>query len=337
MILLLWNSRRIRNQGLKIHLRELINYHKPVVIVLTVTKAVGLEADTILSTFNYANASKVDSDGNAGSIYVLWNDQVDIQPATLTEQEIYLFIKVPNLTLSFMLTAVYARPYPHFKKILWDNLASFQASYTGPWLVLGDFNDITNPTEKFGGHSPNKARMNTFNAAINTCNLLGFIGPTFIWSNLLSPHQLIMECLDRFLATPNWLTSFPNAQITHLSRTHSDHYPLLLDTHLQTSKHKKPFKLEAMWLSHPSFDSIVHFAWAPSITDYLYNIPLLTKAISTWNFHSFGNIFNQKKTLQARLVGIQNKYPLTFASPLHALEKTLQADLRTLLDIERHY
>lgn len=54
MILLLWNCRGIHNRNFKIHLRDLIAYHKPAIIVPIETKAGGKEADRIMESFNYA-------------------------------------------------------------------------------------------------------------------------------------------------------------------------------------------------------------------------------------------------------------------------------------------
>lgn len=91
-------------------------YHQPAIAVLTKTKCEGEEADRIMATFNYPHSIKVDAEGAAGGIYNIWNDQVTIQSVTLTQQEVYLFVNVKNL--SFFLANVYARPYLHFKKII---------------------------------------------------------------------------------------------------------------------------------------------------------------------------------------------------------------------------
>lgn len=118
MILLLWNYRGIHNRNFKIHLRDLITYHKPAIIVLTETKAGGKEANRIMESFNYANSTKVDSDGQVGGIYILWTNQVEVQQVAITQQEIYLFINVLPQNSSFILTAVYSRPYLNFKQML---------------------------------------------------------------------------------------------------------------------------------------------------------------------------------------------------------------------------
>lgn len=71
-----------------------------------------------MTTFNFPHSAKVDSDRNSGEVYVLWSDQVSIQTVALTPQEVYLSIKVHNLTNSFILIAIYSCPYDSFKKLL---------------------------------------------------------------------------------------------------------------------------------------------------------------------------------------------------------------------------
>lgn len=66
-----------------------------------------------MAKFNNSHSIKVDAQGTAGGIYIIWNDQVSIQPVVITQQEIYLFVKAHNFY--FFLNVVYARPYPEFK------------------------------------------------------------------------------------------------------------------------------------------------------------------------------------------------------------------------------
>lgn len=169
----------------------------------------------------------------------------------------YLFVKVNNF--SFFLTTVYARPYLEYKHALRCNFNSFYQVYNGPWLTFGDFNDITSANEKFGGKKVNLKCMHDFNCLINDCNLidLGFTRPRFTWSNCRKDN-IILERLDHFTANPLWLTNFPKTIVTHLPWTYSDHYLLILNLNPNHVSSIKSFKLEAMWLNLPSFDSLVH-------------------------------------------------------------------------------
>lgn len=131
MIMLLWNCRGIGNQNFKInfkiHFKELLDYHKPSMVILTETKACGDEADNIMEYFNYPHSAKVDAIGNAGGIYIIWNNNVNVQLVALTQQEIYLFVKVHNF--QFFTTSVYSRQYFVFKRALRKNFESFCEVY----------------------------------------------------------------------------------------------------------------------------------------------------------------------------------------------------------------
>lgn len=104
-----------------------------------------------------------------------------------------------------------------------------------PWLIMGDFNDISNTKEKFGGRHPDLNKMALFNDFLNTCNLidLGFIGPLFTWSNNREHGKTIRTRIDRCHANSSWLNIFPNSIVSHLPRTHSDHCPILLISYLR--------------------------------------------------------------------------------------------------------
>ncbi|GAV83645.1 hypothetical protein CFOL_v3_27091, partial [Cephalotus follicularis] len=56
------------------------------------------------------------------------------------------------------------------------------------------------------------------------CNFLdlGFSGPHFTWMNY--------SRLDKFMSNTSWKETFPNARVVHVTRTHSDHHPILLNT-----------------------------------------------------------------------------------------------------------
>lgn len=276
------------------YFKELIDYHKPTLVVLMETKCGRDEADQIMAKFNYLHNIKVDSQGVARGIYIIWNDQVTVQPVVITQQEIYLFVKVNNF--NFSLTAMYARPYNEFKHALRYNFRSLYQVYDGHWLTFGDFNVITAVNEKFGGSKPSSKRIHEFNCLLNDCNLLdlGFNGPKYTWSNCRK-NDLILEKLDRFMANPSWIAHFPNSIVTHLPRTTFDHCPIMINLNLNQIQRTKFFKLESMWLNHPMFDSLVDLNWPNSSLNYLASINQTIAAIFTWNQNTFGNILKKKK------------------------------------------
>lgn len=130
-----------------------------------------------------------------------------------------------------------------------------------PWLIGGDFNEVTNSTEKVGGLPINNRRSDNFLACLNHCQLidLGYTGGTYTWSNNRHISHRILERLDRCLANYDWLTIFPESSIHYLPRTHSDHSPLLLTLKKYSVPQDKIFHFETMWITHPQFTSLITY------------------------------------------------------------------------------
>ena len=108
--------------------------------------------------------------------------------------------------------------------------------------------------------------------------------------------------------------ALPSAEIHHLLRVKSDHCPIMLNTDPPEPKPPKPFCFEHMWLTDPTFLSLVKDIWQaseliPSASSFLSRFPrrldALTENIRSWNKTHFGNVFHHKTCLIARLRGIQ--------------------------------
>lgn len=65
-----------------------------------------------------------------------------------------------------------------------------------------------------------------------------------------------MERLDRFLSNQDRVSLHPDSNVLHLTRTHSDHCPILLNCTKICSRANKIYRLETMWLRHPEFPDI---------------------------------------------------------------------------------
>jgi hypothetical protein len=150
-----------------------------------------------------------------------------------TEQEIHVSVKVRDSNSTWLLSAIYASPRRSESKVLWNNLSVIADLLSLPWVMVGDFNDILSSEEKWGGNKPSASRMAEFHACLNSCSLidLGFSGPKYTWTNSQDVSSLIMQRLDRALANPEWRFLFPEANVTHLPRTHLDHCSILLTLH----------------------------------------------------------------------------------------------------------
>lgn len=97
-------------------------------------------------------------------------------------------------------------------------------------VCLGDFNIISSLHDKRGGrpfcgsHSSGLSRFVEVHGAV----YLGFSGPRFTWNNGRPRRVHILESLDRGVYSVEWRLAFPNATISQLPISQSNHLALLL-------------------------------------------------------------------------------------------------------------
>lgn len=82
---------------------------------------------------------------------------------------------------------------------------------------------------------------------------LGYQGPAYTWTNGRKGAGLVLERLDRAMATVGWTGLFPKAAVHHLPRFNSDHNPILLRTEAKSVRRKKTFRVENWWMQYPGF------------------------------------------------------------------------------------
>ncbi|KAF7844754.1 reverse transcriptase [Senna tora] len=316
MNILAWNVRGAGGADFRRVFRETYAIHQPDAVILTETRVSGERANGIINSLGFEHTYKVDAMGFAGGIWVLWNsNNISIRIVSSSFQEVHSIVKVGPL--SFILTSLYASPNHEKRKKLWDSLAEFSTMHSHPWLIMGDFNDISNNSEKFGGRVDNSNCMRIFNNFLNISRLidLGFVGPLFTWTNCQPNGRTIRTRIDRAHANKQWLDLFPETKVFHLPRFSSDHCPILLRTNPHINTGQKLFRLETFWLKHPNFKGTIYNIWNSSqsnlddnlsdsdtlkISDPLLNWP--PSEISTFPIHI-------KNELTSTFVHLNNNMP----------------------------
>ena len=101
-----------------------------------------------------------------------------------------------------------------------------------PWVIAGDFNEPLIGADKFGGRVVSINRALLFKDCLDKCKIvdLGFSSLMFTWTNGREIQDLIQERIDRFFVNPDWYLIYLEARVTHLTRCHSVHCPVLLET-----------------------------------------------------------------------------------------------------------
>lgn len=116
-----------------------------------------------------------------------------------------------------------------------------------------------------------------------------------------------------------------------LTRVSLDHHLLLIRLNgAPPSFTNKPFRFEASWLKDDNFSKFLKLSWENN-RPFQQNISKLSLLLPCWNINVFRNIYNKKRSLMARLNGIQRACANGFNPFLDNLEKDLQKELGEVL------
>jgi hypothetical protein len=169
--------------------------------------------------------------GRAGGLLMLWN-YCNVVLTIIDENSNYIDMHITSNNIQWRATGLYGFPQANNKFLTCDLINELATNNNNHnWLLFGDFNIITNNGEKMGGNAYDHNIMSLFYDTINNCALqdLGYEGEIFTWTNRQDDNQHIKARLDRFLASEDWITTFPSYQNTHLIRYSSNHCPILLE------------------------------------------------------------------------------------------------------------
>ncbi|XP_019178334.1 PREDICTED: uncharacterized protein LOC109173550 [Ipomoea nil] len=168
----------------------------------------------------------------------------------------------------------------------WQLLRTLSSLSTLPWVVMGDYNDILDQSEKYGRTPHPQWLINGFRDAVADSGLVDvpFSGHQFTWVKSRGTDHMIEEKLDRFLANDSWLNMFEGAQALSLSTTYSDHLPLVITPVMRPrTRRKARFCFDNMWIREESRREIVAHSWDRTVgLGTLERIEPCARDISRW-------------------------------------------------------
>ncbi|CAL2256143.1 unnamed protein product [Prunus armeniaca] len=335
LMILVWNVRGAGDKSLPRILKNIIQLNHVEVLAVLEPRISGDKAMRVVNSLGFCNHHIVDANLFLGGIWLLWNcSNIQLNIVACSNQSITAMII--QGTSSWILTVVYTHPCHGIRRSLWNCLDGVSSTNNLPWLVTGDFNEIVDDSEKKGGKA---AHCNSgFVDWIGRHHLvdLGFFGAEFTWCKKNVHGETLRERLDRGLCNITWRHKFLEGFVRHLPRVRSDHCPLLISLNSAQYPHSefKIFRFQAMWMLHQGFKDFVSAIWNNSNGNTMCKTISLTKALTDWNKEIFGNIFQQKKRLMARLDGTQRYLCKRTVPFLVELEKKLLGDLNVILEQE---
>lgn len=174
-----------------------------------------------------------------------------------SSQQVSFSIQWENQTL--FLSAIYAATTYSSRRQLWNELIQLQTSHIGPWCFLGDFNAILGAHEHRGRCLPSQLSCDEFKSWSDSFNLthLPTSGALYRWSNGKGGNALTEKRLDRVICNDAWIDSWSSISCCTLTRSKSDHYPILLSLQKHSGHHKSSFKFLRIWSHHEDYIKIV--------------------------------------------------------------------------------
>lgn len=265
MSLGLWNVRGLNNSTRKNEVKNFLKKNKINLLALMETKVRSINFEHINKIMGrdfktITNACIVDGPDR---IWVCWNTNLwDVTILKLHDQ--YIHTKAKNTGgLEIYFTAVYGRPKPEEREILWSDLGSLKPSIKGPWIVGGDFNEVLRVSERVGSQAgPRWSRMEDFWAFLNQAELmeLPHINGSTSWSNKRVGNDRVLSKIDRILINREWLMLWPQVKVCYHPCGTSDHDPMTINL-LKITKAKKPFRFTNSWLKKEGLRTLVMKAW----------------------------------------------------------------------------
>ena len=123
MNILTWNCKGAFKPSFKQTILDLVNWHHPIIMVITETRLSGDKAKSIMASFPFDGAMCSNTIGFVGDIWLLWqSDLVQVEVVSTTKQEIHALIRVSSHSFSWILSSIYASPSLCERLVLWDNL-----------------------------------------------------------------------------------------------------------------------------------------------------------------------------------------------------------------------
>ena len=96
-----------------------------------------------------------------------------------------MLIKVNSHSKRWLFTTVYASPTLSKSLKFLEFLIELANTYQLPWLMMGDFNELLESTDKIGGRDLIPSRVQAFDNCLKRCGFfeLASSGPNCTWTN----------------------------------------------------------------------------------------------------------------------------------------------------------
>lgn len=245
-----WNCRGLGQPWTVQELVCLSKMHRPNVIFLSETRQNKKYVESLRYRLGLKYVYIVSVQGKGGGLAVFWDENYSLELNKFGDHFIDMYISNGDGS-KWRCTFVYGEPKASQRYVMWDLLRRIKPLGTGPWFMVGDFNEAMWQNEHFSRHKRSNRLMENFREVLLECNLfdLGFQGVPWTYNNKQEGDRNVKVRLDRAVACPQWSLLFPRCKVSHILSSRSDHCPIII--HLlgdpKVGKITKHLRYESYW------------------------------------------------------------------------------------------
>ncbi|XP_019170974.1 PREDICTED: uncharacterized protein LOC109166477 [Ipomoea nil] len=227
------------------------------------------------------------------------------------------------------LTCFYGYPERNRRQQSWDLLRSLKTKSDLPWLVAGDFNDLTSQSEKRGIHPHPNSLLEGFTQALEDCSLfdIGMRGRRFTWERWKGTSDWVEERLDRAVAVAEWCTLFPQATVYNHEVITSDHTAIYIELEgPRISRQQRRFLFENAWLKEIGCKDVVLNSWYATMGDAIPSrLNHCGEVLRRWGGNYAKRLQTEIQYIQHRLVGLRDRRDTQSLSLFRELDERMRA------------
>nr|GLL25015.1 uncharacterized protein LOC109154684 [Ipomoea trifida] len=188
-----------------------------------------LDGATLPDKLGVDNHFVVDPLGFAGGLALFWRTSIFyFSVIRHTTQAIHGVVRGLDTTTT-RVSFAYVRLNILAKEMFWSDCSNYAINNGGPWIMMGEFNDIIDDSEQWGSSAINMSRCAKFVDGFNDCGLLdmGTMGVRYSWFRQEGGRTVPRKKLDRVFWNLDAQALFPEAKAVIFPRTHSDHHHIM--------------------------------------------------------------------------------------------------------------
>ena len=164
------NCRGLGNPETVGELHNFVRKEGPTIVFLMETRLQVRDLEFLRVRLGMGSCFGVDRQGYGGGLALLWDSNLSIHVHSFSSHHIDAEV-FPSDGLGWRLTGFYGHPEAVLRARSWTLLRRLHEGQDMPWVILGDFNEITSLDEQWGRLDRNLVQMAAFQDVLTDCSL----------------------------------------------------------------------------------------------------------------------------------------------------------------------